>query len=226
MRSLYKGVIYHEGAWRARIKIDKKLIHLGKGKTEAAAGLLHDLAAKKTYGSKARLNYSPENSTPVNIKDNLKGIRLKDGQISWVDNIDFHLVADGVWYLNKGPRNNNYVYRTRDQQSLSRMILGMSSDDSRFVNWINGNHLDNRRINLEDYTSSQQKMKAGKRKGMTSKFKGVSWHGNSGYWVARCGRKYLGRFQDEIKAAKAYDMCALKEFGSFARTNAELGLYK
>jgi len=57
----------------------------------------------------------------------------------------------------------------------------------------------------------------------SSEFKGVTWHKQRQKWMAQlvCQGKliHLGRFTDEIEAAKAYNNAALKYFGEFARLN-------
>lgn len=57
----------------------------------------------------------------------------------------------------------------------------------------------------------------------TSRFKGVSRHSKNEKWIAQIqedGRtKYLGSFDSEEDAAKAYDAAAREVFGVFARTN-------
>ncbi len=94
------------------------------------------------------------------------------------------------------------------------------------VDHINGNTLDNRRSNLRICSRTQNLQNTDKyrrRKGTTSKFKGVSWRSDSNNWRARIQingvDKVLGSFQDEISAARAYNKAALTYFGEFAKIN-------
>ncbi|WP_010243847.1 AP2 domain-containing protein [Acetivibrio cellulolyticus] len=58
---------------------------------------------------------------------------------------------------------------------------------------------------------------------VTSKYVGVSFNRRINRWTAQITYNYkmyhLGRFDDEIKAAKAYDKKALELFGEKAKLN-------
>jgi hypothetical protein len=87
------------------------------------------------------------------------------------------------------------------------------------VNHINFNTLDNRLENLELVNPKQQaeyhqKMKQRNGQEMTSKYKGVWLRGNK--WEAGIRHNgvnyYLGRYDDEIDAARAYNQAAAESF--------------
>jgi hypothetical protein len=87
----------------------------------------------------------------------------------------------------------------------------------------NGNGLDNRRLNLRPCPSaSQQGANQSKRTGKhSSQYKGVSW-GRNHWWVyITVDRKkiWVGGFETEEEAARAYDAAARKHFGEFASLN-------
>ena len=93
------------------------------------------------------------------------------------------------------------------------------------VDHINHNGLDNRKANLRHATRVQNNRNRLiiKRKGASSKYKGVSWRKRKKRWHARIhvnGRyKFLGYFKEEINAAKAYDKAAKKYHKEFASLN-------
>lgn len=103
---------------------------------------------------------------------------------------------------------------------LHRIITGANPGEQ--VDHRNHNGLDNRLCNLRICSQSQNQANKRKLYGR-SRFKGVIRDGKSGKWVARIGvnkKKYtLGRFENEIDAAKAYDAAAIEHFGEFACTN-------
>jgi AP2 domain len=90
---------------------------------------------------------------------------------------------------------------------------------------LNRNGLDNRRFNLRFATHHQNTFNSTKRKNTSSKYKGVTWHSQIGKWMAQiqnkkvCGHKYIGVFDREIDAAKAYNSRAKILFGEFAVLN-------
>jgi hypothetical protein len=84
--------------------------------------------------------------------------------------------------------------------------------------------LDNQRHNLRRCTPTQNKWNAGPRRGYaghekSSKFKGVIFDKREGKYKAVCGGKFLGYFDNEVDAARAYDRAARERHGAFARLN-------
>lgn len=91
------------------------------------------------------------------------------------------------------------------------------------IDHINGIKDDNRIENLREVTHLQNQQNRKKIKQFTSKFKGVSWQKQTKKWRALIYNKgiqiYLGLFDSEIKAAKAYNDKAIELFGEFANLN-------
>lgn len=110
------------------------------------------------------------------------------------------------------------VYMHREV--LSEVLL---VDGSKEIDHINGNSLDNRKANLRVCTCRQNAQNLRKRKGCSSRFKGVCWSKNTGKWRARIEHSvkqiHLGYFESESEAAKAYDEKAKELFGKFAHPN-------
>lgn len=142
-----------------------------------------------------------------------------------VDAADYGLVAPFNWYLLHGHNGKLYAY-TRGSVYMHRLLAGTRPGDE--TDHENGDGLDNRRANLRTATRSQNKGNMGKPRrpdglAHTSRFKGVSWDKSRGRWQAKIQQnrrhRNLGRYDDEIEAARAYDAAAIAHFGEFARLN-------
>lgn len=85
---------------------------------------------------------------------------------------------------------------------------------------IDGDRLNNQRVNLRRVTRGQNALNGGVPRNNSSGFRGVSWHKSSKTWQAYitvAGRRlYLGQFAGIKDAARAYDRAAVKHFGEFA----------
>jgi hypothetical protein len=99
----------------------------------------------------------------------------------------------------------------------------MNEPAGLLVDHRNGIGLDNRRANLRLATNSQNGCNKPKKKNTSSQFIGVSFHKKAGKWacfIRNKGRRtWLGSFESEIDAARAYDEAAKKYHGEFARLN-------
>jgi hypothetical protein len=99
----------------------------------------------------------------------------------------------------------------------------MNAPKGILVDHSNGESLDNRRDNLRLATHSQNMQNRRKRKNTTSRYAGVYFEKRRKKWTANINinkkKIWLGRFDDEIEAAKAYDEAARKYHGEFARLN-------
>ena len=100
----------------------------------------------------------------------------------------------------------------------------MNAPAGLLVDHKNRNPLDNRRANLRLATHSQNMQNRGKfRSNATSQFIGVCLVKKTGKWKAQIKHQkkyiFLGEFDSEIDAAKAYDAAAIKYHGEFARLN-------
>ena len=155
-------------------------------------------------------------------------ISLTQGRFTIVDDGDFEWLNQHKWHWKSKPTGTGYAMRDVRENGrwkhiyMHRIIL--SPQGGREPDHINGDGLDNRRCNLRSCTRSQNNMNSRKRRGCSSRYKGVCWNSRDRKWEARIrvnGRlKQLGYFDDEQEAAAAYDVAAHKLFGQFARVNA------
>jgi hypothetical protein len=105
---------------------------------------------------------------------------------------------------------------------MHRLIT--NTPEGLMTDHINGNKLDNRRLNLRVCTNNQNQYNNKPHKDKQSSiYKGVTWNKSRNYWsvIVRGNNRYLfsGAFSNEVAAACAYDYHAKLHFGEYARIN-------
>lgn len=145
----------------------------------------------------------------------MKEIPLTQGKVALVDDEDYPQLSDIAWYCHRGYAVTS-IFSRKTTVLMHRLIL--LPPEKLQVDHINHNKLDNRRANLRLATQTQQNGNRLKFLG-TSRFKGVSWRNRPKCWLVQCHQTYVGSFEDEIEAAKAYNAAALKYWGDFAHLN-------
>ncbi len=157
----------------------------------------------------------------------MKRIPLTQGKFALIDDKDFDLVSQHKWYADGRRRYTYYaradILKDGDKKTTLRMHrLIMNPANGMEVDHIDGNGLNNCRLNLRICTRSQNARNQHPRGG-SSQYKGVSWHKRDKKWQVRIkangNRSHLGTFTDEIEAAKVYDKAAKKLFKEFAYLN-------
>ena len=155
----------------------------------------------------------------------MKAIILANStEIALVDDEDFQKVDSFNWYIN----NTGYAMTgcCRDKTEKTMHYLIVQQLQSRIIDHINGNKLDNRKLNLRYCNYSQNNCNRPKQKNNKSGYKGVYFDKSTEKWIAQikdnpklAHSKTLGRYNTAEKAAEAYNRAALKYHGEFAFQN-------
>lgn len=154
----------------------------------------------------------------------MKQIPLTQGLYALVDNNDYPELSKHKWCVSCGT-NTCYAKRRcgKDTVLMHRELLGLKKHNERLSDHKNCNGLDNQQHNLRISTVAQNQQNQKPCRVHSSKYKGVSLNKDNNKWYARIqygGKQiYLGLFDDEKKAAIAYDIKAKKFFGEFAYLN-------
>ncbi len=153
-------------------------------------------------------------------------VPLTQGKFAIISSDDADRVSAHRWIAAKcASPGSDIIYATTQMQGktvyMHRLI--MEPGAGLEVDHVNHDGLDNARDNLRVVTHRENMLNARKRKGCTSRYKGVCWVRDRGKWgaYARLHGKtvYLGLFPSEAGAARAYNAEAAKHYGPCARLN-------
>jgi len=157
----------------------------------------------------------------------MKEIQLTRGQVALIDDEDFDRANAFKWFALKG-KNTFYAARSvpvngkRNLQYMHKFIMG-DNPLKLDIDHRDGDGLNDQKENLRLCTRSENQMNRGPNKNHSSVYKGVCWHKSTKKWIVHIqidGKLiYLGLFNNDKYAAKAYDQAAKKYFGEFAYLN-------
>lgn len=135
---------------------------------------------------------------------------------------DFENLQDMSWRIDRWGVNKEKYCVSKDCTQIGRYILNAPA--GKVVDHIRSERtLDNRRNNLRIATQGQHQVNTRRQKNGTSRYKGVQQTPTTGKWFVHCGprnnRIYVGGFDTEVEAARAYNRIATQLYGSMAYLN-------
>lgn len=154
----------------------------------------------RTYLSLKKTREINKNET---ILRNNHIVMICSGKKVLLDYEDYLSISNERWFV-----SNGYCYNSGGQ-SLHRKI--MNAEKGQVIDHINGNKLDNRKINLRFVTKSQN--------GQNRKCKGITYDKERKKWCANIvvngKRHYLGRYDTEDEALLARKNGEIKYQGEY-----------
>lgn len=175
----------------------------------------------KKYGRVTKTGRSRLDPNEIIIHEDYAEIVLYDKQCEErartfidLDNVD--VVKNYKWSFDE---SNGYVVNVKNNVLLHRLIINPPCE--MMVDHINGNRLDNRKINLRIVTPQQNAINISRRCDNTSGHKGISWDKKSKKWHTyiniKTKRIHLGYFDSLEEAIEVRKQAEIEYFGEYRR---------
>jgi hypothetical protein len=223
--SIYRGVFALRSRWEARINHDHKHESLGAWATQREAAEAYDRAARFLLGNKAQLNFPARRLTvlsPAGIRrlsrlarkagahysSKYFGVRFMEQARPWIGELTpvggTHLIL-GSW--------TSELDAARAYDRAARFYFGPRAE----LNF------PGERIEPADAPTLAAEARQQTKLACTSEYVGVTWGKKRNMWRAAIGHEgrylYLGDFERELDAARAYDAKSLQLRRNLARVN-------
>lgn len=147
----------------------------------------------------------------------MRSTPLTKGKFAIVDDKDYEYLCQWKWWYGA---KGYAVTRITGVFTLMHRLINATPEGLE-TDHINGDRLDNRRMNLRNATSQQNKFNKPVQSNNGCGVKGVQYRSSTDTWTAQIhvgGRKYyLGVYPTKELAAEAYSKAASELHGEFAR---------
>ncbi len=167
--------------------------------------------------------YTPTNRVEYVPEYDLTYILLSDGNIAVCDGCQYELVRQHKWTSCKGKYAMFTDNSSNPRKTVKLHNYIMPPMDGYVVDHINGNGLDCRSVNMRYASCKENCRNKSSKCNSTSCYLGVSIDRSRNQWITSIQvdgqSKHLGRYDDEVEAAIAYDKAAVEYYGQFARLN-------
>lgn len=155
-------------------------------------------------------------------------ILLTQGRVAIVDDEDYSFLNRWKWYHGKqGYATRSTLFSDGRKSTLMMHRLIINTPNDMKTDHIDGDKLNNVRINLRICSHSENLRNRSFQYNNTSGYKGVSWNKRDSVWQAhiRIDNKqfHLGYYPIKEEAAIAYNAAAIVLHGNFAYLNEVIG---
>jgi hypothetical protein len=161
-------------------------------------------------------NYRAKSTVPGG---DVRQISLGAGQYAYVDAADYEQLRRYRW----SRCGSGYAGRREKGRLIFMHRQIMQTPKGRVVDHIDGNRTNNCRANMRNCTDMQNRRNQAKRIGCVCRFKGVYYRKRAGKYFSSVmfnGKVvWLGYFDDDAQAARAYDRKVAELFGEYAWLN-------
>ena len=153
----------------------------------------------------------------------MKRIPLTQGREAFVSDKDYGYLMQWKWYFNGGYAVRNKPGPSRGTLMMHTVVARRKGVQSREVDHMDRNRLNNQRSNLRAASRQQNVANSGPRRNGRTGFRGVTWRGRNQKFQARItvngNQESLGLYRAAVEAAQAYNKAASKYFGPYAYQN-------
>lgn len=155
-------------------------------------------------------------------------IKLFSGEMVKIDEEDYEIIKNYKWRLNKTKKYKYavaYKLKSKNKTVVMHRLI-MKATKRQMIDHINGDGLDNRKLNLRFCNKSLNAANSCLHRDNKSGYKGVHWSNRDKKWYSQITLNYkqrlIGLYDNKDDAACAYDKVAQELFGKFARINFSL----